>query len=70
MTRCTAILVTALVVSSLPAQVTAQTWPGLATAGLPTVYVLDDGGVETSAWTLTRSCFWLATPNDVSMPLG
>jgi hypothetical protein len=48
MTRCIAVLVATLVPTALSAQGTAQSWPGLATAGLPTVYVLDDGDVEIS----------------------
>lgn len=38
----------ALVPGALRAQGTAPSWPGLASSGLSTVYVLDDTGVETS----------------------
>ena len=53
MTRCIAILAATLVPGAVSAQGTAQSWPGLATAELSTVYVLDDTGVETSG-TLLR----------------
>lgn len=53
MKRCLAILAATLVPSALCAQDTAQSWPGLVPSGLPTVYVLDDAGVETSG-TLLR----------------
>jgi len=43
-----AILITALAPSAVCAQETAPSWPGLAASGLSTVYVRDDGGVETS----------------------
>ena len=48
MKRCIAILIATLVPSAVCAQETASNWPGLAASGLSTVYVLDDGGVETS----------------------
>lgn len=48
MKRCITILAAALVPGAVCAQGTAQSWPGLATAELSTVYVLDDTGVETS----------------------
>lgn len=48
MKGCMAIVAAALVPSALYAQETAQSWPGLATSGLSTVYVLDDAGVETA----------------------
>ena len=48
MKRCTAILVVTFVPSAVCAQETPQSWPGLATSGWSTVYVLDDTGVETS----------------------
>lgn len=48
MTRYIVILAAALVPGVVSAQGTAQSWPGLATAELSTVYVLDDTGVEAS----------------------
>lgn len=48
MTRYVAILAATLVPGVVSAQGTAQSWPGLATAELSTVYVLDDVGVEAS----------------------
>jgi hypothetical protein len=42
------ILGAVLVPSVASAQDTAQSWPGLTTSGLSTVYVLDDRGIETS----------------------
>jgi hypothetical protein len=48
MTRCIAILAATLVPGAVSAQGTVQSWPGLATAELSTVYVLDDTGVEAS----------------------
>ena len=48
MKRCLALLIATLVPSALCAQDTAASWPGLASSGLSTVYVLDDTGVETS----------------------
>lgn len=48
MIKCLALLAAVLVPSVVCAQDTAQRWPGLATAQLSTVYVLDDTGVETS----------------------
>jgi hypothetical protein len=47
MKRCIAILTAMLAPIAVCAQETASTWPGLAPSGLPTVYVLDDTGVET-----------------------
>ena len=48
MMRALAILALALIPTSVSAQGTAQSWPGLATVEPSTVYVLDDAGVETS----------------------
>ena len=48
MKRYIAILAAALAPSVVSAQGTAQSWPGLDTAGLSTVYVLDDTGIEVS----------------------
>ena len=50
-----AVLITALVPSAAWAQETASSWPGLASSQLSTVYVLDDGGVETSGKLLRLS---------------
>lgn len=48
MTKYIAILAATLVPGVVAAQGTAQSWPGLATAELSTVYVLDDTGGEVS----------------------
>lgn len=48
MKRCIAALVALLAPSLVCAQGTGQSWPGLKTAGLLTVYVLDDAGIEVS----------------------
>lgn len=48
MKRCIAILAATLVPSAVCAQETTQSWPGLDTAGLSTVYVLDETGIEIS----------------------
>lgn len=48
MKRYIAILAATLAPSVVCAQGTAQSWPGLDTAGLSTVYVLDDAGIEVS----------------------
>lgn len=46
--RYVVILAVALIPGAAFAQATAPSWPGLATAGLSTVHVLDDAGAETS----------------------
>jgi len=48
MTRWTAILLLTFAPSTVCAQEAPQGWLGLATPGLPTVYVVDETGVETS----------------------
>jgi hypothetical protein len=48
MKRYIAILAATLAPNVVSAQGTAQSWPGLDTAGLSTVYVLDDTGIEIS----------------------
>lgn len=53
MTRWIALLIAALTPAAVSAQGTGEDWPGLNRAGLSTVYVLDDAGVEVSG-TLLR----------------
>ncbi|MDP1570924.1 MAG: hypothetical protein Q8L86_13085 [Vicinamibacterales bacterium] len=53
MKPCIALLVAALIPGVVSAQGTGQDWPELNTAGVSTVYVLDDTGVEVSG-TLLR----------------